>query len=355
METQRECPLVSVVIPVGGTRAKDTSRLIDCVVAICRQTYRNIEVILVIDPNSAVRELVFPCPVVFVEYNRPENGVGRDEKERYMMGWDHAKGKVLALTGVSLVWKPDMVETALNLMSEKRVEAVDGITRRIQGDKRFLALFQDDALMTEFPPYKRDFILTRDSFARDLRLPCMTSFFMTRKFYGKVRPAIPQGLDDGWGDFRVVWSMIQSGQAIFCSNSLIAHRTHQLSLRLGKHFASGLSAANFYAEFPENSYAKKRLRLTVLVVDLLLIFLLVFSMLIAISPFIGISLAILAVFLVFALTGALNAFKSRHLIACFFPPLVALQIALCTCGFLYGGISRFEPDPEFLEHLHHTR
>jgi hypothetical protein len=323
---------------------------------MCKQTYPNLEIILVIDPsNSVVRRIHFPCPVTFVEYHRPVNGVGRDEKERYLQGWDHASGQVLALTGVSLIWETNVVETALEIMQEEDVDAVDGITKRQKGDNRFLALFQDDAIISEFPPYKHDFLLTKKTFGEDLRLPCLTSFFMTKELYQRIRKDIPQGLDDGWGDFNVARSIISAGEAIYCTNRLIAHRTHTLSLRLGKQFTSGLCAARFYLDFPENAYSNKRLRLTLLVAELMILFTLAASVSVALSPLPGVIGTLTFVLLVFALAGAYNIHKAKYLTAGLFPPLAAVQIALCTLGYVYGCVLRGNPDTEFLDYLHHTR
>ena len=356
MDQKLRFPLVSVIIPVGGTRVNDTQKLLDCVGSVFHQDYPNFEVILVIDSsNFTVRNLRFPCTVTFVEYNRPANGIGRDERERYLQGWDHAKGQILALTGVSLTWEPDVIETALEIIRNEHVEAVDGISKRKKGDNRFLTLFQDDAIISEFPPYKRDFILTKKTFAKDLRLPSLTSFFMTKELYQRIRRAIPQGLDNGWGDFIMARSIIDAGEAIFCTNRLIAHRTHALSLRLGKQFASGLSASKFYLDFPENAYSKKRLRLTLLVAELMILFTLAASISIALSPLLGVIGTILAVLLIFLIVGVYNAHKAKYSIAFLFPPLVAIQIAICTLGYLYECVLNGNPDTEFLNFLHDSR
>jgi len=356
MDQKLEFPLVSVIIPVGGTRVNDTQKLLDCVSSVCHQGYPNLEVILVIDPsNSTVRNMRFPCPVTFVEYHRPPNGIGRDEKERYLLGWDHAKGQILAITGVCLTWEPDVVETALEIIRNEHVEAVDGISKRQKGDKRFLALFQDDALISEFPPYKRDFALTKKTFAKDLRLPCLTSFFMTKELYQRIRENIPRGLDDGWADFNVARSIIDSGEAIFCTNRMVVHRAHKLSLRPGKQFASGLSAARFCCDFPNNAYSQKRLRLTTLVAESVILFLLAASMLIALSPLHGTIITLAAALLVFGLAGAYNALKAKYLMAVLFPPLSAVQVIIYTLGYLYGCICECNPDPELLDFLHKSR
>jgi len=349
-------PLVSVVIPVGGTRVNDKENLLNCVRSICKQTYPNMEIILVIDPsNTAVRSIPFPCPVTFVEYHRPVNGVGRDEKERYLWGWGHATGKIFALTGVSLTWETNVVETALEIMRKEHVEAIDGITKRQKGDNRFLALFQDDAIISEFPPYKNDFLLSSTTFSKDLRLPSMTSFFITKGLYKKIRSSIPRGLDNGWGDFNVARAIINAGEGIFCTNRLIAYRQHKLSLRLAKQFSSGLCAARFYLDFPENAYSKKRLRLTLLVAELMILFILAAIISFAVKPLLGIIGTLMAAFLVFILAGAYNVHKAKYLTASLFPPLTAVQIAFCTLGYLYECILSGNPDTEFLDFLHHTR
>ncbi len=96
--------LVSVVVPVGGNRVKSIDELKTCVNSILLQSYRNIEVILVIDPdNHEVRDLRFFRPIRLVEYIRLPHINGRDASERRQLGCDNAFGKVIVLTNVGIV------------------------------------------------------------------------------------------------------------------------------------------------------------------------------------------------------------------------------------------------------------
>lgn len=354
----QDYPLVSVAIPVGGNRTKSLDRLEACVSSICGQDYPNIEVIVVVDPeNREVRNLAFSRPVRFVEYVRPPNATGRDANARRQLGVDNAQGEILGLTNVCSVWKPELVSTALKIMEKEKVQALDGVSRRMPKDeKSFLGMFQDKALVTEWSRYKHSFLLTKSTFAQDLRLPNLHSFFMTREFYGQHGHFPLTDNCWGWDDFLTARAMVDSGGAIFCTNDLIAYRNQHLSLRLSKQFSSGMSAAEFYVEFPDNPYARRRLRLTVIIAVLALAFLLATAILMATThPTYGFGVAFGVLLGLFALSGTYNAFKAKYWLGFLFPSLTALQVMIWMFGYLYGAMNDLNSDQEFLRWLFQKR
>ncbi len=232
---------------------------------------------------------------------------------------------------------------------------MDGVSRRMPRDERsFLGLFQDEALITEFAHYKRDFLLTKGTFGQDLHLPNFHSFFMTRQFY-KQYGHIPPSRHD-WDDFNAVKAMVDSGASIFCTNRLVSFRNNHLNLRFAKQFVSGLAGAEFCIHNPDNPYARKRLRLTMIVAVLIGIYVFSTAILMAIvSPLLGFTIALAPVCTLFVLLGIYNAIKTKYWLGFLFPPLTALQVILVTTGFIYGGIDGLDTDPELLDWLHKKR
>jgi len=348
-------PLVSVVIPVGGNSNKDN--IMTVVESIWHQDYpkNKIEILLVVDPETKLKVLTFSRSVQFVDFVRPTGTTGRDTNARAKKGWDSARGEILAHTGVRWYWGPQSISTALRIMRKKGVQALDGIAERMPNDQSFLALFQDESLVTEFPRYKEDFLLGKDNFGQDFNLPILASFFMTRDFYDKVKEHLPIHTEDGWEDFDMVRAMCESGGRIYCTRELVGHRNNAVSLRLGKHFTSGISGFKFIMENPANPYAQKRLRLTLLATIVLISGLSAFIMMVALNPLFGILFTVWILLTVFTLLGIYNCVRAKMLIAVFFPPLTALQIIVWLCGFFYGGANEMNLDREFIVSLHNHR
>ncbi|OGD79737.1 hypothetical protein A2368_03930 [Candidatus Collierbacteria bacterium RIFOXYB1_FULL_49_13] len=351
-------PMVSVVIPVGGNRSNHLDKMDRCIESIMMQGYPNLEIILVIDPdNFAVLDHEFVYPVRLIAFERDSRAVGRDTIARAVAGWDVAHGEILGLTGVSLVWREDLLDRAMGMLLERGVAAVDGVTRRLpDGDRRFMAMFQDEAFITEFPLYKKDFRLCGETFAMDSRLPTLTSFLMTRKLYGRIRDKLPKYADDGWEDFDVARAIVDAGEAINCSNLLVAYRNHLPSLRLSKQFLSGMSCATFYQRYPDNSYAQRRLSTALKVSVMMMVMLLVGVGITAVAVSTD---SVLMLFLVIiagcVALGLLNSVKAKHWYGMFFPPLMFMQIAAWMAGFFYAGLNQGEFDSDFVRWLHSRR
>lgn len=355
-----DCPKVSVVIPVGGNRTKDIEKLHVCVRSIAEQDYqrKKLEIILVIDEdNQSVIEHDFGFPVRLVRFVRDPNAFGRDTNARAVAGWDAATGSVLAFTGVSIVWPRDLIKTALSIMYEQKVYAVDGITRVMPNHaESLLGMFQDQALITEFPLYKKDFLLTEETLGQDNRLPSMTSFFITRWWYESVRSAIPQYSESGWEDFDMARAIVERGGSIYCTNRLVAYRNHKLSLRLGKQFLSGISCAKFFENNPQNSYARRRVNQALLVALMTMMAVLVgicFS--VAVFPLLSFVIDAVLFGLLMVAVGLLNAKKINNRKAMLFPPLMVIQVLVWILGFVYGGIKGSDCDQEWLQILHQSR
>jgi|GEM_PF-2830348 len=355
---QSRLPLVSVVIPVGGNRTHAVRSLFACVEAILGQGYPNVEVLLIIDPeNVAVRDMCFSHPdqVRLVPYQRPPGSVGRDTILRFTHGWDCANGQILASTGVSLVWSPGTIHTAMLLMRETGVQAVDGILRRLPGAHDIVSAFQDDGLFGEFRQYKHDHILTGATLGNDSRLPTLSSFFMTRGFYDRVRLHLPTHFGDGWDDYNLVCGMIEAGGEILCTNQLIAYRTHKPSLRLSKQFSSGVAGAAFLLNHWTNPYARKRLHLAILAWLGTLIPLLCLVAGLASNPRTVAPLSALTGSLLVVLMGVYNAVKVRDARALVFPPVTALQIAIWVVGYVYTLANDGNVDKDLMRWLHAHR
>lgn len=339
-------PLISIVIPVGGNRSSDIYRLTQCLMALSAQTYHCLEVILVIESdNDAVKKLSLPDNVCLVDFCRPPEFQGRDTVSRLRCGWAAAHGGILAATNVTIIWPPNLVAKALALLNQGH-QAVDGITRRVPEDRSFIGLFQDHALLTEFPLYRRDHALTSTTFNSDMRLPTLTSFFMTRQFYEQVCPALDLPPEPGWEDFNLVRSMVEAGGEIYCTNSLISYRNHQPRLRLGKQFTAGIGGANFWINHPDNPYAKLRLRMALVSGLALTMGFLTLTISLPLNPQLTL-IFIAAATLLLALAGIYNARSSHLYQAILFPPITALQVILWLAGFVYA-LTSDEVDPQLV-------
>lgn len=282
------------------------------------------------------------------------SGHGRDTIIRAKYGWQHATGDLLGLSGVSLIWSPNVISTALKLILSHDIQAVDGITRHLPGDNHFLAVFQDKALVTEFPVYKSDIILDLDSFATTNRLPTLTSFFMTAHFFARYSSSFPDQPQDGWEDFDAVRRLVESGGKILLSNQLVAYRNHRLTLRLGKQFSSGCSAANYLFDHPQDPYAQSRLSKTVLIGLFALGTFLLWMIFAALYGLIyGLMATVTLVILVCLPLGLLNAITARDIRGLLFPPLMIFQIVVWVLGFFYEIFDR--KDTNFLAWIHAIR
>ena len=344
-----DLPSISVVIPIGGNRAKNGDRLIRCVNSIFRQDYRgDVEVMLVVDSdNEAVRTLDFLRPVSYAEFVRPSGFVGRDAIARRKLGWERAKGQILAATATLIEWERSNASTAVEIMRTQGVEAVEGIVRRSPGDKSFIGLFRDEALITEFPALRRDFLLTPDTMAESSRLPSLVTFFMTRGFFDRVKDSLPVRSNSDWDDFSTATAMVEAGGAIYCTNRVVAYLLHGSTLRIHKQFASGVSAMGYCLDYP-GKYATMRLTQTILVAMALMSACLSAAALTALYGLIGVGVCLLALVSGFVLAGVVNVLKAKDWRAFFFPPLTFIQVFVWTCGALYASITD-NPDEAFLD------
>jgi hypothetical protein len=341
-------PSISVVIPIGGNRTNDSDRLIRCVNSIFSQDYRGeFEVVLVVDSgNEAVRKLEFLRPVSFVEFVRPSDFVGRDAIARRKLGWERAKGQVLAATGTLIEWERSNASIAVEIMRTRGVEAVEGIVRRSPRDKSFIGLFRDEALITEFPAYRRDFLLTPDTMAESSRLPSMVTFFMTRGFFDRVKGSLPVSSNSDWDDFCIATAMVEAGGTVYCTNRVVGYLLHGSTLRVHKQFASGVSAMGYCLDYP-GKYATKRLVQTILAATAFMLVCWSAAALIALDGLVGVGLCLFALVTGFVVAGVVNLIRAQDSRAFFFPPLTFIQVFVWTCGALYASITD-NPDQNFL-------
>jgi len=343
--------MVSVVIPVGGSRVKDVEKLTACVESIANQDYLGeIEILLVVDPdNKTIKDLTFPGNVRFVDFHRLTVDKNRDTNARRKKGLMQAKGEILGVTGVSMVFPKDTVAKAIALMNAWGVEAVDGVSVKMPDDNSFFALFQDNALITEFPKYHKTFVLSRETMGEDQRMPCMTSFFIKRSAFDRVKSLIPVTSYAGWDDYNMARAIVEDGNVpILCANELVSYRNHRVTLRLGKQFTSGVSGMQFYLQNRDNPYAQKRMKQAMIVASLACFLFLAVA--IGFAVYGPLSLLAWAGVGVVGLAGIgfLNYLKARFWQAFFFPPFMVIQVLLWVAGFLYTGIAEMQPDGDLI-------
>jgi hypothetical protein len=342
---------------VGGNRTKNCEELIYCISSILHQNYAGkIEIILVVDPDNTQVKLLkssFPKSVRFLDFIRPPDFVGRDAIARRKLGWEHASGQILAATGALIQWKSSNASIAVELMQTQGIEAVDGIVRRSPDDDSFIGLFRDEALITEFPTFREDFLLTPETMAESMRLPAFLTFFMTRGFFDRVKDALPISSNSDWDDFCIASAMVKAGGAIYNTNRLVAYLLHRPSLRMYKQFASGVSGINYCLDYP-GRYARRRLTQTIMVITVLMLASLSTAVFTALYGLIGLGFCLLVLMNGFVLTGIINAITAKDWRAFFFPPLFSAQVFVWICGALYILLAD-TPDTEFLDVFRHKR
>lgn len=363
MTDHSDLPSISVVMAVGGNRADSCGEIVRGVRSILNQDYEGeLEVILVVDPdNSTIRQCSLPNSVRFLNFTRPPGLKGRDANARWKFGWDHARGQILASTGAFLEWKGSNASIAVEIMRTQGVEAVDGIVRRSPGDTSFIGLFRDEALISEFAPFRKDIRLTPDTMAACSRLPTYVTFFMTRSFFNRVKDSllVESSSDSVWGgtcwdDFCTASAMVKAGGEIYCTNRLVAYLLHGSTFRIHKQFSSGVSGARYCWDHPGDRYARRRLTQTILVATALMFASLSTAALTARHGLIGLGFCVLVLVIGFLLAGIVNSVKAKDWRAFFFPPLTFVQVLVWTCGALYASITD-KPDEEFLAGVSRNR
>lgn len=355
---QKQFPSVGVIIPVGGNRVKNVAQIQNCVNSLIQQDYEGeIKVFLVIDEdNQEIRQAQFPPQTTLIFYHRPPQKKGRDTSDRLVAGWDAAGTDLLSNTGVEMVWPQDLIRRTVEIMQQQQVEAIDGVSEHHPQNQSFLAEFQDKALIAEFPKYRRSFLLTKENWGIEKRLPCFTSFFMTKELYQRVRRFLPIHSEHGWDDYNTAQALTEkAGEAIYCCNEIVSYRNHKVSLRLSKQFTAGCSSMFFYRNFPQNKFAQKRLQQSFIV-----IFALIYGLLFttAGSFFFGSEFLLLLLLLggtLFISAGLLNMLIAHSVRAFCFPCLNLLQIAVYAAGSVYTALTNFNPDPTLMKYLHSIR
>lgn len=351
-----EWPSISVVIPVGGNRTGALERIRGCVESVLAQDYPGrLEAILVVDAGSPLADLRFSRPVRIVEYVRPASLEGRDARFRWAAGWRAADTELLASTGTSLVWAPDVARTAVERMRAAEAEAIDGIVRRRPDDRRFVSAFRDEALVTEFPRYGGDGFLSTETFATARRLPTFASFFMTRDYFLRALPAIPSARSDGWEDFGLARAMVEAAGPIWCTDDLVAHADLGGSFRFGKQFTSGIACVQFARLDPANGYARRRLRrayqaaLGAVGTGYLA------SLFVAFEGLAALALLGLLGAVAIAVLAVVNVARTHDPRALLFPPITLLQILLWVAGALYAQITEETERKELVAWAHRLR
>ena len=369
-------PDVGVVIPFGGNRAKNGETLYKTIVNILNQNYEGkITVYVVADLYSNVASAVlgqvlssseydrqYGRLVKLVDFVRPKNVVGRDTISRYFAGWKEAcldGNEILSVTGTSIIFPYRVVDYAVSLIkSIGKSGAIDGVTRRPQNDNCFVSLFQDNALIREFPDYDYEgLVLTTGNFGKTKHIPTLTSFFMTVDFYDQhVMPLknIFNGTN-GLDDFTFVYHVLENGGKIHCFNSLFTYRGHKVGFRWLKHFTSGFATYEFFNKNPETSYAKVRSKQAIVFLTALLINIALF-LIFMISGSWVLFLATAGINTMSLLfLGLINFVKTKLWQAFLFPLPMLLLVAVWVFGFYYAHTTGAKKESKLLQYAHMYR
>jgi len=158
-------PLVSVVIPVKN--GSETVR--DCIDAILKQTYKNIEITLVDNFSSD------GTPGIVKSYMKKDKRIkflqkGPERSAQMNFGIRKAKGKYVFVTSVDMIMDNDFLELAVKKCEEEGYQACNGhiISRtkgfwsRVKGMER--DMYVNDKLMETALFYRKDLFLKLGGF-----------------------------------------------------------------------------------------------------------------------------------------------------------------------------------------------
>ncbi|NTV30719.1 glycosyltransferase [candidate division WWE3 bacterium] len=362
---------VSVIIPARNEPAMITfpdgterTRIHACVDALLNQTYPVHEIIIVTelaDPTiPLLNNYIVSGKVRIVPFTRPSNLVGRDTNARRKAGLAAATGDILALTDAKILVPEDWCEKIVRLMAPSELGgqgevAIAGVTTRMPGDKRLLALMSDEALLSENVRFNAT-ILTKANFGKGTGLPVTACLAFTREVFVTIEGDFPTQGFSGWEDFALSSTIVNAGVTIRTTNEWYNHRMHEVKLRLAKHLVTGMAARQFLIARPNNRFAKNRHRMAVVSTGVIL-GAVVFAVS-AIAYFgwlFGLAMVGALALGGFGTLGVYNALKAGTIKAMVFPILTFIQITVWLVGYWYSAARGGKIPPWLAEFLRGLR
>ncbi len=338
-------PHVGIVIPVRNSQR--TIR--QCIESVLSQHYPgNFDIFLVGNAPeedttwSGLGELTGHPALHCLQVDRPHGWVGRDANLKRYCGCREACATgnidVIAFLDSQVTVPQDWLIQATTLLPKSQADGVAGRSHRPDGDRSFSSLYQDTSLFSEWPSYGiNGFRLDRGSFGSAKGLPITNNLFITKRVWEDIQTHWPLQAAYSWEDFRLVNEVVNAGHTIFCTDAITVERHHAQKFRLAKQFSAGAGAMEFYQDYPDCLYVKRRMQKAGLITTGSLLFLTLLLVALAFGD--GFTLFLSGILLLGAFSGLslISAVKAKSLRGLLFPALDVIHIGLWIIGLAYAA------------------
>jgi glycosyltransferase involved in cell wall biosynthesis/putative flippase GtrA len=253
-----EYPLASVVIPVRNSG--DTIR--GCVASILAQTYPNLEVIVVGDPDDtsweALADLAADPRLQRIGVSLDRDGATRDANAKRAEGLRLARGDVLVLTDSDMKMRADWLADGIDTLRVGHHAVASSMIA--EGVGYFGTYIDRNQIASRTPRYAHEYGLSADNYGRRTRKPPVTAnLFLHRAVYEAVGGPDPR-FTQSYEDFEWARRIVDAGATIWSTPKLAGFHAHRVTPRqlVRDYRRSGRGAGMYVRKYPHCRLTQRR-------------------------------------------------------------------------------------------------